>query len=320
MSSEGRYDGLTGAEQRELIRRKKVNRHLSQVGGVAGVAALGLRAPQFTRAAVSRSPRASRALKRVIAAEPKLTRVSDAVGTTAIGSGAVNSFNWARIQRLETKREQSHVRKAAAAPVKAGRLVATGKRKANPLGAYVRADRGTPMDDGFWRWLEQRKPVGKADDAFLARYRERISPGAEAGYRHLKAGRDRQKRRAAISSASAVGTAGAGVYFHRTRQPVLAGASGALAVVNALDADRNARGAMRWNTRLAKIKARAMQREADGVYGVGRGKAPVVEKRMFRPRKLIRKPSIRRGGLVRLASGRTVTRRGALPGTGDFTR
>lgn len=104
---------LPEKEQRRLIRRKKTARHLSQVGGTLGLAALATRTPQFARVATSRSKTLtnSRALRRVIAAEPRATGLSNSLGVISIGTGSAGSFNYAGIQRAETKADERLIRK-----------------------------------------------------------------------------------------------------------------------------------------------------------------------------------------------------------------
>jgi hypothetical protein len=64
-----------------------------------------------------------------------------------------------------------------------------------------------------------------------------------------------------------------------------------------------------------KIKAKGFERHAAGEYGRGRPKPKLAEM----SKALLPTPSVRPGGLMRTMSGKVVTRRGAIAGTGKFT-
>jgi len=82
-------------------------RDLSLVGGTLGLAALGTRAPEVASAVARRSAKfsAKPKVKRLIAFEPKATKVSNALGIGAIGVGSTGSFNFAHLQNLQNKQD-----------------------------------------------------------------------------------------------------------------------------------------------------------------------------------------------------------------------
>lgn len=98
-------EALTADERRKLVRRKRVGRDLSLVGGALGLTALALRSPEFARVAASRSRKlaGTKAVGRLAAKEPAATKASNTLGIAAIGSGSIGSFNYASQQRLEAK-------------------------------------------------------------------------------------------------------------------------------------------------------------------------------------------------------------------------
>lgn len=160
------------------------------------------------------------------------------------------------------------------------------------------------------------RKVDKRDDRFLRENRERISPKAEAGYEYLRAGRNRYRRNAATSGALSGVNAGLAVHSAIKRQPVWAGAAGTLSVVSGMNAYDSAQDAKRWNSKMDKIKARAYQRKADGIYGKGRmGETMDVAKAFGLPLRPRLSYGTRVGGIVRRGS-KTFTRRGSIVGTG----
>lgn len=103
----------TEADNAEVVARKKRARHLSQVSGTMGLAALGLRAPSGAAALARHSKSAAnvKALARVASHAKTANEASNTLGVGAIGVGSLGSFNFARLQGLEAKRDQ--VRKDA---------------------------------------------------------------------------------------------------------------------------------------------------------------------------------------------------------------
>jgi hypothetical protein len=104
-------------------------------------------------------------------------------------------------------------------------------------------------------------------DRFLRDYGDRISTKAESGYKYLKDGRDQRRVNAGIG-ATVSGLSGAMAYSAaRGRRFGWAGGHGALAGLSAVSTVRSAREAGRWDARMGKIKAKAMERAAAGEYG-----------------------------------------------------
>lgn len=173
------------------------------------------------------------------------------------------------------------------------------------------------------------RQVKKADDRFLRENRDRISPSAEKGYEYLRRGRNTARRQSATSGAVSAGNLLGAGYYLKKKNPMMAGAASLLAVGSGANAVDRGLMAHRWNKqKMGPIKAKALSRKEAGLYAPGRGKQPVdttsrskarsddVAKALWRARVPGIKPSVRPGGLMRLATGRTVTRRGAIPGAG----
>jgi GNAT superfamily N-acetyltransferase len=123
------------------------------------------------------------------------------------------------------------------------------------------------------------KPVAKRDDRFLRGYKERISPDAERGYKHLKQGRNEQAAEA-VGSATMTGLGGWLLHHELKHGKVLHKNPGALiaaagTVASAANARQNAAGARRYHQKIQPIKAKARSRRAQGLYGPGRGLEPV---------------------------------------------
>lgn len=104
---------LPKKDQSQLIHRKKRARRISQVSGGLSLAALASRSPQLTRATAGRIPKLARtgAVKRIVAAEPRATNASNTLGIMSLGTGAIGSFNYAGIQRAETKADEKAIKK-----------------------------------------------------------------------------------------------------------------------------------------------------------------------------------------------------------------
>lgn len=168
--------------------------------------------------------------------------------------------------------------------------------------------------------LSAKGKVSKRDDKFLAQYRDRISPSAEEGYKYLKSGERSRRFDAAGNAALGAGLIGhAGHLAGKKRFGIagLEGLGGAIALKTAADSHNEARS---WNAKRSKIKAAAIQREAEGVWGKNRNvdvaKSLWVKKGLsvglHYPKGTIRRPGIRAGHLMRTASGKTVTVRGSV--------
>lgn len=184
--------------------------------------------------------------------------------------------------------------------------------------------------------------IKKRDDRFLREYRDRISPKAEAGYERMRSDRNRFRRNSAIAGGLAVSNALSGIHYARRRNPIMTAGSalaGTAMVAAAADQAHAARG---YNRKMeSNIRRRAKIRAQQGYYGEGRGLQPTDPTSKTRIKKglmsAVRAPrlapagkprvprmpksyGVRRGGLVKLPSGRQISRRGSVPGTGAFSR
>ena len=325
---------LSQVDQKRLVRRKKLGRDLSIVGGTLGLAALGLRAPEAARA-LTKVPKLNRTpLKQLATKEPAATKASNTLGIAAIGSGAAGSFNYASQQKLEAKQFQKSL------PTEG---VIRGIGKVRVLGQHSK-DHFMVLDNRDTRRLVNRSrltftggkkkpktaeqmtlPFGKSD-RFLRRYADRISPEAEAGYKYLKRGRNEGAAQAAVGTAAGGLTAAAtGMALRDAKRlglkrpggrlsAVLAGAGAGLTAWNAHAAVQGGKKAVRWNSKLKRIEATAKEREALGQYGRGR-----VEKALKLPAGVLKplapkltKPSVNRSYVATSVSGKKFTVRGSV--------
>ncbi|NDF13251.1 MAG: hypothetical protein EB060_10625, partial [Proteobacteria bacterium] len=144
--SVAKYVDLEPAEERELARRKRAARGLAYTTGTTGLTALALTAPQGAKM-IRRSSKPffrklgqNRIARKLAAYEPRTTPTSQFLATAGAGIGGVGSFNFARMQGLEAKREQSSVTKSD----DKGRNAAVGAAAGAPLayGAYLGAGHG----------------------------------------------------------------------------------------------------------------------------------------------------------------------------------
>jgi hypothetical protein len=122
---------------------------------------------------------------------------------------------------------------------------------------------------------KQPEQLTMFDKSFLSHYSDRISPNAEAGYRHLRA--QRNENAASAVGNSALAGLSAGVLAHEGRSlskpaAALTGAGGLAAAYTALNATKTAQ---RRHTSMKKIEQKAHARAALGLYGPDRGKTPV---------------------------------------------
>lgn len=145
-STVAKYAELPTSDEKELAGRKRTARGLAYVTGTTGLTALALTAPQGAKM-LRRSKRPllrglgeNKTVRRLASYEPRTTPASQFVATTGAGIGGVGSFNFARMQGLEAKREQSKVTKSD----DKGRNAATGAAAGAPLayGAYMGAGHG----------------------------------------------------------------------------------------------------------------------------------------------------------------------------------
>lgn len=328
---------LTDREDKQLQRRKQAGRNISLVAGTMGLGALGLRAPELARA-TGKIPRAAKVpgLGRLARREQGATKASNALGVAAIGTGSVGSFNYASQQKLERKKFAKAQLAFPGMPDKPFKALRTGKRVwTTPTGRKeVVTDHG-PGETGLHKitrlhpktgresssvtdpkrlgaWVK----FGKRDDAFLRRYRERISPSAEAGYTHLKSGRNKAAGSAALNAAlTPVNAASAVSGFRRGGKAGVAWGTGsaALAGYTGRNAVRDGKKAQRWNQHMGRIKAAARSRAAAGEYGrdrdVAKGLIPVLKPRIPLA---ARKPAIRGGHIATSPLGRKYTVRGSV--------
>lgn len=166
-------------------------------------------------------------------------------------------------------------------------------------------------------------PVKKS----LGSLTQHVSPAAENAYNDLGARRRRRNSDAAVyggGAALAGGTAARALTVkmpqteskiaRRAARATIAAPLAAVAGGLGYGAVRRAQEGAALQERRAKIKAKGQERQAAGQYGRGRPKPKLSEMS-----KAFGVPSgIKPGGLMRTATGKTVTRRGTIPGTGKF--
>jgi hypothetical protein len=284
---------LTLEEQDTLVHRKERGTRISHAAGGLGVAALALRVPQAAKFAVQRSARAGslRPVLRAAMSEPKATAASNTLGVASIGTGSIGSFNYAAQQKLEAKQVKKSLYDGMVKGIGRVRVVERSKPgyvtvvDSRDTRRFMPESRVTPVRKP--RPVEVDKPSMAQDeqltlfkaDRFLRDYGDRISPKAEAGYKYLKDGRDQRRVNAGIG-ATVSGLSGAMAYSAaRGRRFGWAGGHGALAGLSAVSAVRSARESGRWDARMGKIKAKAMERAAAGEYGRDRVVAKADERR-----------------------------------------
>lgn len=106
-TKKGREHLSKATEQEKIISSKKKARKLSEVSGALGLTALGLRSPEIAASIARKAPKTRKSLQKIIAKEPQYTKASNTLGIGAIGVGSIGSFNFARLQGLEAKRESN---------------------------------------------------------------------------------------------------------------------------------------------------------------------------------------------------------------------
>lgn len=281
----GELETMTKAEtefapiaQHRLVQRKKKQKHLSEASAALGLTALAAKAPAGAAAITRRFPKYGKPLKRVAEMAPKADKLSANIVPASLGVGAIGSMNFARLQGQEAK----------AAPTQ-----------------------------------KATTPVKK--DAFTRKYSQHISPAAEDAYNDLGARRRRRNSDAVLYGAGAVGAAGTAGRALTVKLPAgnkvaQRAARATVAVPLAAVAGGLGYGAVRryqegqaLQERRNKIKAKGMERHMAGQYGRGRPKPQLSEMS-----KAFGMGGVRPGGLMRTATGKTVTRRGGIPGTGKF--
>jgi len=125
--------------------------------------------------------------------------------------------------------------------------------------------------------LRREKADAAGPDRFLRRYSDRISPRAESGYQYLREGRNERRRAAAsLGVVTAGGAAGTGLATRAALRSTGASRAGytGLAALGALSSGvtgvasvNHVRSSRRWESKMAKIRAKAKEREAAGEYG-----------------------------------------------------
>lgn len=294
----------TPEQQKLIARRKKTAKRMAETSAALGVAALAAKAPNYAAAVARRAPKMPGA-KRIAAFAPKAEKVSEHLVPLSIGVGAAGSLNYARQLRQDEK--------IAAKPV----------------------------------------VTRKADDRFLRQHRNYISESAERAYQDL--GERRERRQVDRSAHLALAGAGAAAATNRIAPGALSNLQGrainatllrkhptkmsltpirkptkfGLLVGLPTAAGSVQLGRRAWERqkeanslqeRREKIKAKAYERQAAGQYGrpaaLRKEHVDDVSKALWK----IPTPGIRRaprpGGLMRMPTGKIVTRRGAIPGTG----
>ncbi len=294
--------GLTPEERTKLIRRKRVGRDLSLVGGTLGLGALALRAPAGAKLA-SRSARLAKVpgVQRLAGKGEQATRLSNTTGIAAIGTGSVGSFNYASQQRLESKSEKAKIRKGKLPTWKwingervritgihqpSGRLMGTNSRDETVFASPARKGprKAPPAAPPNAAYLKAKDDLTKADP-FLRQYGQNISTGAEDGYRYLKGVRNDSAKRSATGAAATVGSAALLAKLGRkaTRNGVTRGAAVGLLAAGAGSAAYSAgkaRKAKRMQGHMNKIKAKGIERAAAGE--LGRDRVPVSKAALLR--------------------------------------
>lgn len=117
--------------------------------------------------------------------------------------------------------------------------------------------------------LAAGQPLSKRDDAFLRSRSDRISTKAEEGYRYLLEGRNAARRDAAAGGVGALaGAGGVALSLRNGRKGVpLAVLSGLAGAGSGVGGVAQGRKASVWESKMAKIRAKALEREALGEYG-----------------------------------------------------
>ena len=259
------------------LQRKKRARVMNYTAAGLGAAALAARAPAAGKAIAGKLKlHPSHRLHGWERHVPAATKASNVLGIASLSTSAANSYNTGSMHNADIKRAR-----------------------------IVKADR------------------------FLAQHRNRISPDAERGYLYLKRGRNEHALNSVLGGASAGFGAKAvqlGVrnFRHAGNKKALAvGAlGGAIGAYGGYSAVREARTAARWNAKMGKIKAKAYERAEQGVYGRPVQKPSDVAKALMRvspvpagspfPKGLLKRPSIRSGGIRHLAGGGWSTFRGSV--------
>ena len=168
--------------------------------------------------------------------------------------------------------------------------------------------------------LHRNHKVSKRDDKFLTQYRDRISPNAEAGYKHLRRGVKSRRLDAGTNAVLGAGLIGHAGHLTSKKHFYVAGLEGVGGALTLKSAHNSANDARVWNAKVNAIKAKAKQREAEGIYGKDRhvdmAKSIMFEKGLSvglpYPKGMRRAGGIRVGHLMHTRSGKTVSVRGSV--------
>lgn len=293
---------VTPWDQARINRGKKRQKRLSEASAVLGLTALAATAPKAARHVARRLPNVSnsRALKAIARAEPKANAVTNAAVPLTLGTGAAGSINFAHQQGLEVKSQQQPKKVAK------GLVKATPKKtkKANTVGTLVSMKEHAQAKPGH-------RLGGKTGDIDKA-WKEHVSPAANNAYDDL--GRRRNARyNDAAAHVVAGGAAGAAMYHGSRRlghtKPVAGVLAAPIAAYPAWAAVNRVKNARSLEGRRRKIRAKGQEREL-----ASKALVPIPRSRPIMPIK----PRV--GGLMRMPSGKVVTRRGAIVGTNPLRR
>jgi len=346
------------AQQQQLARRKTKQKRLSEASAVLGLTALGTKLPHYAAAGAKRLKAAPKMTAKLSEIGRRADTVSEHVVPLSLGVGAAGSINFARLQGQEAKqahpvakswypmnpdRPGGKAKHARVGPLRPdsppanvthvhhvgdsrGKKMVAGRdgiiREFRPVLDRIIGDR-----DDWERWEREargaysRKKVRvnrKSDYALAKAWREHVSEGASNAHQDLG-----QRRRRRLADMGAYGTLGA--------------ATGALGGSMSLDAARGFRrnrfgGRKIPMSRKARVNAAIpgaawtglAALAASGAYQRGQEAHSLQVRRnkikaKGQERELASKAfGITPGGIMRTASGKVVTRRGGLIGTGRF--
>jgi predicted GNAT family acetyltransferase len=183
-----------------------------------------------------------------------------------------------RNANMHSAMHRDAIESAAAAPKKAFAYA----RLKSDRAVRLRHDRYD--GDNHW-WVidnkDQRRLLHRNqmifEKSFLGQYRDRLSPEAEAGYKHLRYERN-ENIGAAAGSGTIAGLSGWLLTHELKSKPIKTpsvAVTGASTLASAYGALRAGRVAHRRDKSMNKIEAKARARKEMGLYGPGRGKTPV---------------------------------------------
>jgi hypothetical protein len=190
----------------------------------------------------------------------------------------------------------------------ASNLLGTGSIGIGSMGAFNSAKMAhlEHEHDNELQRLSNMASSAVRKDAWLDKYRDRISPSAEHGYKHLKGGRNEARGTAVGSGLLSAGSGAAAIGALRRGNKVDGAMLSAAALSSGIATYQQGKKAHTWNKKLGKIKAKGEERAAQGIYGKDREVAKAFG--LIRPPKppKLGPSSIRRATLRRGASGAMV--------------